>query len=65
MMTPRMAGFRCCHSPSPLVTLMKSEPKNTPVTPSISNRRAASGDALLASGLEEFKGAARARGGRE
>ena len=50
MMAPRMAGFRCCHSPSPLVTLMKSVPKNTPLTPSISNSRAASGDALLVSG---------------
>ena len=55
MMAPRMAGFRCCHSPSPLVTLMKSVPKNTPLTPSISNSRAASGEALLVVGIEEFE----------
>src|SRR6476646_10798789 len=49
MMAPRMAGFRFCHSPSPLVTLMKSEPKNTPVTPSISNSRVASGEPSVSS----------------
>ena len=54
MMAPRMAGFRCCHSPSPLVTLMKSVPKNTPLTPSISNSRAASGEALLVVGIEKL-----------
>ena len=31
MIAPRMAGLSCCHSPSALVTVMKSEPKNTPV----------------------------------
>ena len=44
MMAPRIAGLSCCHSPSALVTVMKSQPKNTPVTPGISNRRSASGD---------------------
>ena len=33
MIAPRMAGFRCCHSPPLLVTDTKSEPRNTPVTP--------------------------------
>ena len=47
MMAPRMAGLMCCHSsPSPLVTEMKSEPRNTPVTPSTSNRRCASGEVV-------------------
>src|SRR5262245_48205491 len=49
MMTPRMAGLSCCHSPSVLVTAMKSEPKNTPEIPAISNRRSASGDCAAAS----------------
>ena len=31
MMRPRIAGFKCCHSPSDLVTVMKSWPKNTPL----------------------------------
>ena len=45
MMAPSTIGFRCCHSTSPLVTEMKSEPRNTPRTPLMSNRRAASGEA--------------------
>src|ERR1700730_7560024 len=44
IMAPRIAGSSCCHSVSDLVTVMKSEPKNTPVTPAISNSRSASGD---------------------
>src|SRR5215475_2856132 len=44
MMAPRIAGLSCCHSPSPLVTAMKSEPKNTPDTPVMPKRRSASGD---------------------
>ena len=40
MMAPRTAGFICCQSPSVLVTAMKSDPKNTPPTLSISNSRA-------------------------
>ena len=36
MIAPRIAGLRSCHSCSaPLVTVTKSEPKNTPDTPSI------------------------------
>ena len=35
MMAPRIAGLRCCQSPVDLVTEMKSEPKNTPLTPSM------------------------------
>src|SRR5882724_5497384 len=47
MMAPRMAGLMCCHSsPSLLVTEMKSEPRNTPVTPSTPNRRCASGEVV-------------------
>src|SRR6476660_4717667 len=47
MMAPRMAGLMCCHSsPSLLVTEMKSETRNTPVTPSTPNRRCASGEAV-------------------
>src|SRR5262249_12537585 len=49
MMTPRIAGLSCCHSPVVLVTAMKSEPKNTPEIPAISNRRSASGDCAAAS----------------
>src|ERR1044072_8643888 len=44
MMTPRIAGLRCRHSPSAFVTVMKSEPRNTPLTFATSNRRSASGD---------------------
>src|ERR1700704_3481908 len=48
-MAPRMAGLMCCHSsPSLLVTEMKSEPRNTPVTPSTPNRRCASGEVVAA-----------------
>src|SRR5262245_2975147 len=49
MMAPRIAGLSCCHSPLALVTAMKSEPKNTPETPAIANRRSASGDCAAAS----------------
>src|SRR4029453_2901656 len=49
MMTPRIAGLSCCHSLAVLVTAMKSEPKNTPEIPAISNRRSASGDCAAAS----------------
>src|SRR5215831_9105769 len=49
IMTPRIAGLSCCHSPAVLVTAMKSEPKNTPEIPAISNRRSASGDCAAAS----------------
>src|SRR5437870_1158786 len=44
IMAPRIAGLSCCHSPALFVTAMKSEPKNTPDTPVISNRRSARGD---------------------
>src|SRR5262249_45000583 len=49
MMAPRIAGLSCCHSPAVLVTATKSEPKNTPQIPGISNRRSASGDWAAAS----------------
>src|SRR5436190_1386143 len=48
MMAPRIAGLSCCHSPLSLVTEMKSDPKNTPLTPPISNSRSASGDCAAA-----------------
>src|ERR1043166_1044034 len=44
MIAPRIAGLSCGHSPSALVTVMKSEPRNTPPTPWMSNSRSASGD---------------------
>src|SRR5690606_4756409 len=44
----RMAGFRCCHSAPSFVTVMKSYPKKTPITPGMSNRRPASGEAARA-----------------
>ena len=44
MIAPRISGLSCCHSPSVLVTVMKSEPKNTPPTLAISNSFSASGD---------------------
>ena len=57
MMTPRMAGFRCCHSPWALVTVMKSPPKNTPATPFTSNSWAARGDFWAASCVTKSRGA--------
>src|SRR5215468_10214187 len=51
-MAPRIAGLSCCQSPSALVTVTKSEPKNTPVTSGTSNRRAASGERWAVSRLE-------------
>src|SRR5665213_2663701 len=50
MMAPRMAGLSCGHSPSALVTVMKSEPKNTPLMPLIANSRSASGDFAASAG---------------
>src|SRR5215212_4266166 len=44
MITPRIAGLSCGHSAADLVTVMKSEPRNTPLTPWMSNSRSASGD---------------------
>src|SRR5947199_126966 len=44
MMMPRIAGLSCGHSESCLVTVMKSEPRNTPPTPGMLNSRSASGD---------------------
>src|ERR687892_1049897 len=54
MIAPSTAGFRTYQSwPSALVTVMKSVPKNTPVTPSTSNRRRASGeDSALAGSVK-------------
>src|SRR4029077_19699349 len=52
MIPPRIMGLRCCHSAgSSLVTAMKSEPKNTPLTPSTANSRSASGDWAASSRL--------------
>ena len=39
MTTPSTAGRRCCHSPSVLVTEMKSGARNTPPTPGSSIKR--------------------------
>jgi len=55
MMAPRIAGLICCHSPSALVTVMKSLPRKTPVTPGSANRRSASGD-LAAPDASECRG---------
>ena len=44
MMAPRIAGLMWFHSVPSLVTEMKSEPRNTPLTPGSSNKAAASGD---------------------
>src|ERR1700675_452161 len=49
MMAPRIIGLSCCHSPEFLVTVMKSEPKNTPLTPAMPNSRSASGDCAACS----------------
>src|SRR5689334_19460916 len=52
MMTPRMAGFITCQlRPSPLVTVTKSAPRKTPVTPSTWNSRVASGERSAFSAL--------------
>src|SRR5271163_3270204 len=48
--TPSTAGRRCCHSPSVLVTEMKSGAKNTPPTPGSSIRALASGERSACSG---------------
>src|SRR5262249_52191525 len=50
MMAPRIAGLSCCHSPSLLVTVMKSEPKNTPLIPFMPNSRSARGELAAALG---------------
>src|SRR5690606_35548120 len=51
MIAPRMAGLICCHSTSSaLVTVTKSLPKKTPVTPPAAKMRRASGDFAAASG---------------
>src|SRR5262245_29780557 len=49
MMAPRIAGLSWCHSPSLLLTVMKSLPKNTPLMPLMPNRRSASGERLASS----------------
>ena len=54
MMTPRIAGFRWFHSVVSLLTETKSEPRNTPVTPGIENRPAASGDTAAVCGRAEI-----------
>ena len=52
MIAPRMAGLICCHSAaSALVTVTKSVPKKTPVTPSAAKMRLAKGDFTAASAL--------------
>ena len=56
MIAPRIIGLSCCHSAaSSLVTAMKSEPKNTPLTPSIANSRSASGDCAASSRLAQVE----------
>src|SRR4051812_45507557 len=45
MMAPRLSGLSGCQSrDASLVTVMKSEPRNTAVTPAMPNRRCASGE---------------------
>src|SRR6185312_12714431 len=51
MMAPRMVGLRCFHSPSRLVTEMKSEPKNTRLTSGMANSAAARGERPAVSAL--------------
>src|SRR5690606_2359871 len=52
MIAPRMAGLICCHSTSSaLVTVTKSLPKKTPVTPPAAKMRRASGDFAAASAV--------------
>ncbi len=46
----------CCHSPVSLVTAIKSEPKNTPLTPPMSNSRSASGDFAASSRSRKSSG---------
>src|SRR5579885_1333336 len=46
-----MAGFRCFHSPSRLVTEMKSAPKNTRLTSGTANRALARGERPALSAL--------------
>src|SRR5271166_379003 len=48
--TPSTAGRRCCHSPSVLVTEMKSLAKNTPETPGSSISALASGERSASAG---------------
>ena len=55
MMAPRIAGLSCGHSPSALVTVMKSEPKNTPLTPLMANSRSASGDFAASAALAQVE----------
>ena len=49
--TPSTAGRKCCHSPSDLVTEMKSPEKKTPLTPSMENSACASGERAAAEAL--------------
>ena len=56
MMPPRIDGFRICQSLSAaLVTVTKSEPKNTRSTPSTANSRLASGERLGVLGVGEIQ----------
>ena len=50
MITPRIIGFSSGQSLALLVTVMKSAPKKTPVTPAISNKPSASGDCAAPAG---------------
>ena len=55
MITPSTAGLSRYHScVSSLLTEMKSLPKKTPVTPSTSNSRSASGERLASSKLAKL-----------
>ena len=54
MMAANTSGFSMLHARSSfLVTVTKSDPKNTLVTPSIANRRLASGDAMPSRAFEK------------
>jgi hypothetical protein len=49
MIAPRITGFKCRQSPSRLVTVTKSDPKNTRSTSGIAKSRVAKGERLPAS----------------
>jgi hypothetical protein len=52
MFAPRIAGLACSQAvAASFVTVTKSEPKNTPVTPATAKIRCASGDFAAASAL--------------
>src|SRR6185437_8351896 len=55
MTAPRMTGLSVVQdAPSSLLTVMKSAPKKTPVTPSSANSRVAKGERVAASASAKF-----------